>query len=91
MDEPVRFVRRPFFVMAFLITKDNMDKVAEWCDGEILKSDSGVHRFIKVTKVLNPQNERQTKAYIGDYVLKSGEHFKVYTTASFNRSFKTIS
>lgn len=87
MDEPVRFVRRPFFVTAFLVTEDNMKKVAEWCEGNIHHHNSG--DFIKVHNVLNAQNERQTKAYVGDYVLKSGSHFKVYTQTSFQKSFKS--
>ncbi len=79
--------RRPFYVEAVCVTDDNMETVAAWCKGRIttVKSD-GDARYIKV-HVKNPMNARQTKAFIGDWVLKSRDSFKVYKEESFVKVF----
>jgi hypothetical protein len=38
-------------------------------------------------RVAYPINPRQTQAYLGDWVLKSGKSFKVYTNSAFEKSF----
>ena len=43
--------------------------------------------YVKVG-VHHPLNERQTKAYAGDWVLKSDSGFKVYTERAFEKSFE---
>lgn len=88
MTQPVRYVRRPFYVMAFQVTEENINKVAVWCGGTVRVGKPQGDIYIKVDKVLNPQTARQTMAFVGNYVLKSGEHFKVYTESSFDKSFK---
>lgn len=35
-------------------------------------------------------NERQTKAFIGDWVLYAGTGFKVYSAKAFNNSFEPV-
>ena len=79
--------RKPFFVEAVHVTDENMETIAAWCNGRItaIKGDEN-NRFIKVY-VKNPMSARQTKAFAGDWVLKSGDSFKVYKHESFLKVF----
>lgn len=88
-----KFVRKPFYVEAVQVTNENMDAVALWCGGDV-RTSTPAHpadgtnpvRYIKVN-VLRPMNERQTRAHVGDWVLSSGNNFKVYADKAFTGSF----
>ena len=86
-----QFVRLPFYVDAVQVTQDNMAEVAEWCSGRIQQADlrSGPVDYIKVA-VPHTVSERQTMAFVGDWVLKAGKTFKVYTQKAFDGSFEAI-
>lgn len=86
MIQPLKYVRKPFEVDAVEVTEDNMQEVAEWCQGTVHDIPNG-RPFIKV-RVARALNERQTKAFVGDWVLYAGIGFKVYTKKAFNRSFE---
>lgn len=81
------WVRKPFYVEAVHVTDDNMEVVAAWCGGKILATKSDNSRYIKVN-VKNAMSARQTKAFVGDWVLKSGDSFKVYKHDSFLKVFE---
>lgn len=81
--EPVIYVRKPFEVEAVEVTEDNLEEIAEWCHGD-LREDN--RRYVKV-RVARALNERQTKAYPGDWVLYAGTGFKVYTPKAFEKTF----
>lgn len=93
------YSRIPFVVSAVQVTEDNMKIVASVCGGEILystkKTGEGENAtsvklpYIKVD-VHHPLNERQTKAYAGDWILKSEAGYKVYTEKAFTRSFEKV-
>jgi hypothetical protein len=82
-----KFARKPFYVDAVRVSADNIEKVAEWCGGEIRTDEEGKH--VKVN-VYRPQSERQSKAYVGDWVLYSGSGYKCYTPKSFDKSFEKV-
>lgn len=92
-----KYTRKPFIIEAVQVTEENMSDVAKWCKGEILSTDSKIaadlHKepetFIKVD-VQNPMNERQTRAFVGDWVLFANQGFKVYTDRAFERSFDPV-
>ena len=93
------YTRKPFPVEAVQVTEENLNEVAQWCVGDVhtstktLRNDAGEETgkiklpFIKVN-VHRPLNDRQTKAFIGDWVLKSDSGFKVYTMKAFDNSFR---
>lgn len=93
------YTRKPFPVEAVQVTEENLNEVAKWCGGDIhtstktLRNDAGEETgkiklpFIKVD-VHRPLNDRQTKAFVGDWVLKSESGFKVYTLKAFDNSFQ---
>jgi hypothetical protein len=43
--------------------------------------------YIKVP-VHKPVNEKQTRAFVGDFVVMSGENFKVYTRENLEKTFE---
>lgn len=87
------YERRSFDVEAVQVTMENIVEVAAWCSGQVCeienKTDNNdrVPHYIKVA-VHRPANSRQTRAHIGDWVLRMGHGYKVYTTEAFERCFK---
>ena len=88
-----RYVRKPFTVDAVQVTDNNLEQVSEWCGFDIRtqKVNGEEKRYIKV-RVKNPQSERQTKAFAGDWILYAdqGSGYKVYTNNAFLRTFEAI-
>lgn len=84
-----KFIRKPFEIEAVQVTEDNMGDVAVWCQGEI-ETEEGGAEFIKV-RVHHPLNDRQTKAFVGDWVLYANKGFKVYTGKAFKNNFDELS
>jgi hypothetical protein len=85
------YVRKVFTVQAVRVSADNIEKVAEWCKGSILRGyDTETDETVPYIKVptMNPQNDRHTQARIGDWVLFSGRGFKVYMHKAFMRDFE---
>lgn len=87
-----KFARKPFYVDAVRVSDANMEEVAEWCKGTIEVSEDEEtkgQKFISV-KVHRPLTERQTQAFIGDWVLFAGTGFKVYIPKAFDKSFEKV-
>lgn len=82
-----KFARKPFYVDAARVNEANMELVAEWCDGEI-KTEDG-RKYIEV-KVYRPMTDRQTMAFVGDWVLSAGSGFKVYNSGAFDKAFEKV-
>jgi len=89
--ETRKFARKPFFVDAVRVTSENMERVAEWCQGDVntIQHDSGEEKYVKV-RVHRPMNDRQTQAFVGDWILYAGTGFKVYTPKAFEKSFEEV-
>ena len=93
--ETQQYQRKPIIVEAVRVTEENFTEVAHWCQGAIVgkhglslgKLSEDQTKFIKV-RVINPQRVRQTKAYVGDWVLYSEYNgYKVYTDGAFHNAF----
>lgn len=89
-----KYTRKPFDVDAAQVTEENLEQLAEWIPGAEIreqKVNGEPKRYIKL-KVKNSQNERQTKAFVGDWVLysDSGSGWKVYTQNAFARTFEPL-
>lgn len=82
------YTRKPFTVEAVQVTPQNLEEVAKWCGGEIITERRGGRevKYIKVD-VSRPMTERQTKAFVEDWVLKAGTGFKCYTKKAFPDCF----
>lgn len=87
---PVRYSKKIFYVEAVQVTEENMAQIAEWCAGELMhtKQNTPPSPFIKVP-VAYPKNDRQTRAFINDYVVKAdNNHFRVYPQRAFLCAFE---
>lgn len=92
----VPYTRKSFNVEAVRVTKENIEDVATWCSGEIrhtkdVPEDNITSApYIKV-EVARALTERQKRGYIGDWILKIGKSFKVYSDKAFKLNFdKTV-
>ena len=87
-----RAMRKPFYVDVVRVTKDNMAQVAEWCSGELRmlnREGSEPVPYIQV-QVIRPVNDRQTRAFAGDWVIKTETGWKVYTHKAYKDSFDNL-
>lgn len=85
--------RKTFSVDAVRVTASNIEEVAAWCGGDVRSVAGGregsVRPYIKV-RVLRPLDDKQTMAFIGDWVLHAGTGYKVYGDSAFHKSFTII-
>lgn len=81
------YTRKRLDVDAVQVSAENMEEVAEWCGGSI-KGD-GTTKHIKVN-INRPLSERQTKAFVGDWVLHSVTGFRIYTPKAFENGFQLV-
>lgn len=88
--ETIKFVSKPREVEGVQVTSETLTDVAAWCNGEVVydvpNKDDVIETFIRV-EVKHPMNDKQTRAYLGDWVLKSETGFKVYTNRALRNSF----
>lgn len=87
MIEIVQYTRKPFNVDAVQVTAENIAEVTGWCKGAI--EHDGSVPFIKV-QVARVIDERQTKAFVGDWVLYAWTGYKVYTDKAFKKTFVVL-
>lgn len=88
--ETQKYTRKPFVVdVVGPITKDNMQEAAGWCKGIVQLEQETGNYYIKV-EVERAMSERQTQAFVGDYILCAGNSFKVYTPKAFKRHFDLV-
>ena len=88
-----KFLRKPLQVEGVQVTEDNMDELSEWCQGEVRvlpdKKTGGETPYIHV-RVHHPLSPRQTRAFVGDYILYANKGYKVYTNKALKKSFDEV-
>lgn len=88
-----KVARKPLFGESIQVTDENMHELAEWAKGSVVvESRRGKptgRQFIKVD-VERPMNERQTKAFVTDWIVKVGNSLKVYPDSSYHNSFDEV-
>lgn len=83
----LNYVRKPVTIQAVQVTEADMNDISNWCGGRIIVDfEDTTQTHIKV-RVIKPQDERQTQAFVGDWILKLGKSFKVYTDDAFKKGF----
>lgn len=87
------YLRKPLIVDAVQVTVENFEAIAAWCQGTITNNDSSVVEKVNPggqhihVRVHNPKTPRQTKAYVGDWLLYTERGYKIYTQKAFAASF----
>lgn len=98
-----KFVKKPLYVDAVQVTEENFLDIAEWCQGKLVSVNGGLEvsvvdakagtpevnpaAFYIHVRVHNPQSARQTKAFVGDWLLYTDRGYKVYSPKAFEGSF----
>lgn len=80
------YVRKPFEVEAVRVNRDNIDEVMLWCGATLMDGHDLTNMYLSVP-VKRPLTERQTQARLGDWILKTGDSYKIYTDRAFRDSF----
>jgi hypothetical protein len=85
--QATKYVRKPLYVDAVLVTEENFEEVLKWCQGDLGEGD--VNKHIRL-RVHNPQSVRQTKAFVGDWILYTERGYKIYTDRAFRDNFTEV-
>lgn len=93
MIQSQKYARKPYYADAVEVTEENFEEVAAWCQGEIIetahKHEQGkTERHIRV-RVHRPINDRQTRAFVGDFLVYLNG-YKVYPAVAFHKSFEKV-
>lgn len=87
--DTTRYVRKPLYVDAVQVTEENFDELVSWCNGTVEDEEGTDKQFIRIW-VHNPMGPRQTKAFVGDWILRHMKGFKIYTRKAFEASFDAV-
>lgn len=93
---PEKYVRKPLIVLGVQVTNENFMELALWVQGSIFNIDGTQGGQINpdkqyiMVRVHNPKSPRQSKAFVGDWVLYSERGYKVYTPKAFNNTFDPL-
>lgn len=82
------FKRYPLYPEGAEVTEENKEEIAAWCGGTL--KVTGNSFFIHVP-VMRPLSKRQSRANLGDHILRLGGGFKVYTPQGMLKSFRDSS
>lgn len=100
----VKYVRKPLYVEAVQVTAENFLDIVSWCQalvgaqgsepGTEIRPADGVEldpakHYIRI-RVHNPQSQRQTKAFVGDWILYTEMGYKIYTDQAFTNNFDPV-
>lgn len=100
MIKTAKYIRKPLYVDAVRITEENFRELALWCQGEIRTNEGErlVDDESQVNPKLNhihirvhmPKTPRQTRGYLGDWVLYTNSGYKIYTARVFKDTFTQV-
>jgi hypothetical protein len=86
------YIRRNHEVEAVQVTFEMFRDIAEWCGGAIrsLRDEGTGELYIRVPIVRSKYANKPNKAFVGDWILKDGDGFKVYSDKAFQNSYKPL-
>jgi hypothetical protein len=88
-----KYIRKPLYVDAVRVTEQNFNELTDWCQGELEfeeTKDNGPNRKYIRVRVHNPKGPRQTKAFVGDWILYTDRGYKIYTNKAFKAAFDLV-
>lgn len=88
MEFTTTYVRKPLYVEAVQITEENFTDAVRFCFGKEELDEENV-KYIQV-RVHQPKNQRQSRAYVGDWILYTQRGYKVYTDKAFHTNFDLV-
>lgn len=79
--------RNSFDAECVRVTEENIQDVAEWCDGSITRLMTQYPKKYIRFNVVQYNEHREAKAFIGDWVILVKGEFKHYRDESFHRAY----
>ncbi len=93
---PEKYIRKPLVVVGVEVTEDNFMELALWVQGSIMNIDGSESDVIDpkkqfiLVRVHNPKSPRQSRAFVGDWILYSDRGYKVYSPKAFKNTFDPV-
>ena len=90
-----KYIRKPLIVDAVQVTTENFVSIALWCQGSICDNEDNEVKAETINpgsmhinvRVHQPKTPRQTKAFVGDWILYTDKGYKIYTPKAFHNAF----
>lgn len=89
-----KYFPRTTSIEAVRVTEENMEVVADWCGGKILKmaskdksGEEETQDYVKIFATYRSFNPRQTQGFVGDWCVLQGTRFIFLTNANFNSKY----
>lgn len=99
-----KYVRNPLYVDAVQVSNTNFLDVANWAQalvgvqgaepGTEIRPATGVEidpatHYIRI-RVHSPKSQRQTQAFVGDWILYTDRGYKIYNDKAFRANFSKV-
>lgn len=99
-----KYVRKPLYVDAVQVTKENFLDIVEWCQATVgangaelgteIRPAAGAEidpeaHYLRI-RVHNPRGQHQTKAVVGDWILYTDRGYKIYNEKAFEANFDLV-
>lgn len=89
MIQTEKFMHKPMPpVDAVQVTAENMAELAAWCNGDIVHTGENVP-YIKV-RIHSAVSQRQTQAFVGDWLLYVRKGYNIYRNKAFRKNFDAV-
>jgi hypothetical protein len=93
-----KYARKPLIVEAVQVTEENFEELSRWCQGTIQNNDGTTRQDGDIrprdqhihVRVHNPRSSRQSRAFVGDWLLYTDMGYKIYNTKAFIGSFDEV-
>jgi hypothetical protein len=83
------WTRNSFDVEAVRVTEENIREVANWCGGTVAKSLTDYPKLYVCLDTVHYNKHRQTKAFVGDWIIHVDDEFKHYRDKSFRLAYQS--
>jgi hypothetical protein len=81
--------RKIIAVEAIQVTEETLYEIAKWCGGDVRTDYETKEKFIKIS-VLHPLKPEHSKAYAGNWILKSAAGYKIFNDKAFLSSWEKV-
>lgn len=81
--------RKVIAVEAIQVTDETLYEIAKWCGGDVRTDYETKEKFIKIS-VLHPLKPEHSKAYSGNWILKSAAGYKIFNDKAFLSSWEKV-
>lgn len=91
-EQFTQYNRRQFRVTAARVSVLNIEELARWTNGVLCEGDKDgqLSRYFIKVRTGSPSNSRIDEAHVGDWIVKRGRQFQVYSDRAFRKTFENM-